>query len=303
MDQRKKRKSEKFIQDQQGVALIYALVVMTVIFALALALLYGVGQVSLMTNSNREQEECYIQAVTLSEVIGEQLTSSTGGGIYDAARKYMPMIGSDSIEESERFRASTMTEGYGDVYIRFQNGIDDGIVESPNWESMEKSNQFLDLTVEVWGEKGGKESVTTRYRYYQQLENEDMEYTLYTNMFTGDEKKYTCEYSEAYLSGYPGVKGHLIVKDGEATVAEPLKVWKEHDGDSPTDVVTMEMAEKWAGQDPRFGTRKITVTDIYNQQTTKEVNITFQLTRKRKEVEDEEGDEGRVCRFQKSYSR
>ena len=42
------------IHNEQGVVLIYALVVMAVIVALALALLYGVGQVSMVTGSYRD---------------------------------------------------------------------------------------------------------------------------------------------------------------------------------------------------------------------------------------------------------
>ena len=64
MDHKKNRagQTDSILHNEQGVALIYALVVMAVIVALALALLYGAGQVSLMTSSHRDQEDCYLQA-------------------------------------------------------------------------------------------------------------------------------------------------------------------------------------------------------------------------------------------------
>ena len=181
------------IHNEQGVALIYALVVMAVIVALALALLYGVGQVSMMTGSYRDQEDCYVQALTLSEAINTQLTTATGSGIYDAAKSYMPDSDSDSTEESIQFTAESLGDGYGRAVIRFQNGVE-ALNESHDWESKHLSQQYLDLTVEVFGKRGGKESVTTRYRFYRELDDDDMEYTLTTNRDTGMEAAYTCEY-------------------------------------------------------------------------------------------------------------
>lgn len=304
MDQRQQTKSYKCRHNEQGVALIYALVVMAVIFALALALLYGVGQVSVMTNSNRVQEDCYVQALTLSEQVGAELTaaSNTGGGIYKAAVDYMPSSDSESIEESMQYSADGPTSDYGRAVIRFQNGVDTAN-EPQNWESMELSNQYLDLTVEVWGDKGGKESVTTRYIFYQQLDNEDMQYTLYTNMFDGDMKQYECEYCPAQ----PGVSEHFMVTF-ESGDTETLESWVK--GEADKQVVTMEMAEKWAGVSQDVGKRSITVKDENGNDVSNDVDVVIQLIRKRKILGYEGGGDGTLdeykgqdLKFKRVYSR
>lgn len=306
MDQRQQTKSYKCKHNEQGVALIYALVVMAVIFALALALLYGVGQVSVMTNSNRVQEDCYVQALTLSEQVGAELTaaSNTGGGIYKAAVDYMPSSDSESIEESMQYSADGPTSDYGRAVIRFQNGVDTAN-EPQNWESMELSNQYLDLTVEVWGDKGGKESVTTRYIFYQQLDNEDMKYTLYTNMFTGDMKQYECE----YCPEQPGESEHFKVTDESGMLmAENLESWVK--GESEKKTVTMELAEKWAGVSQDVGKRSITVKDKDGNDVSTDVDVVIQLIRKRKILGYEGGGDGTLdeykgqdLKFKRVYTR
>lgn len=306
MNQKRQTKSNRWKHNEQGVALIYALVVMAVIFALALALLYGVGQVSVMTSSNREQEDCYVQALTLSEQVGAELTaaSNTGGGIYKAAVDYMPSSDSESIEESMQYSADGPTSDYGRAVIRFQNGVDTA-KEPQNWESMELSNQYLDLTVEVWGDKGGKESVTTRYIFYQQLDNEDMKYTLYTNMFTGDMKQYDCEYCPAQ----PGEAEHFKVTDELGTLmAENLESWVK--GEADKQLVTMELAEKWAGVQQDVGKRLITVQDENGNDVSNEVDVVIQLIRKRKILGYEGGGDGtldeykgQALKFKRVYSR
>lgn len=306
MDQRQQTKSYKYRHNEQGVALIYALVVMAVIFALALALLYGVGQVSVMTNSNRVQEDCYVQALTLSEQVGAELTaaSNTGGGIYKAAVDYMPSSDSESIEESMQYSADGPTSDYGRAVIRFQNGVDTAN-EPQNWESMELSNQYLDLTVEVWGDKGGKESVTTRYIFYQQLDNEDMQYTLYTNMFDGDMKQYECEYCPAQ----PGEAEHFKVTDESGMLmAENLECWVQ--GESEKKTVTMEQAEKWAGVQQEVGKHWLTVPDGSGNTTQKETDVMIQLIRKRKILGYEGGGDGtldeykgQALKFKRVYTR
>lgn len=261
MNQKRRTKSDSFRHNEQGVALIYALVVMAVIFALALALLYGVGQVSLMTSSNREQEDCYFQALTLSEIVGMELTSATntGGGIYKAAVDYMPGCDSESVEESMQFSAKGLSSDYGTTVIRFQNGVN-AATEPHYWQSKELSNQYLDLTVEVWGKKGGKESVTSRYNFYQLLDDEDMKYTLKTNQYTGDMKQYDCKYVPA-----DGINGeHFEVYENGVVMAEPLKF--------QTQIVTMEMAEQWAGEEQDAGMQEITI-----QEGKTNINVYVQL--------------------------
>lgn len=300
MDQQQQTKSNRCRHNEQGVALIYALVVMAVIFALALALLYGVGQVSVMTSSNRVQEDCYVQALTLSELVGTELTSTTntGSGIYKAAVDYMPSSDSESIEESMQYSADGPTSDYGRAVIRFQNGVDTA-TEPINWQSKELSNQFLDLTVEVWGAKGGKESVTTRYIFYQQLDDEDMKYTLSTNLFTGDMKQYDCEYVP-----FDGVNGDYFKVYDElgAMIADP---WELNAGNP----VTMEMAEDWAGEQQDGGMQSITIQKESGTETM-DIHVYAQLMRQRKILGYEGGGDealdeykGQALKFKRVYSR
>lgn len=300
MDQQQQTKSNRCRHNEQGVALIYALVVMAVIFALALALLYGVGQVSVMTSSNRVQEDCYVQALTLSELVGTELTSitNTGSGIYKAAVDYMPSSDSESIEESMQYSADGPTSDYGRAVIRFQNGVDTA-TEPINWQSKELSNQFLDLTVEVWGAKGGKESVTTRYIFYQQLDDEDMKYTLSTNLFTGDMKQYDCEYVP-----FDGVNGDYFKVYDElgAMIADP---WELNAGNP----VTMEMAEDWAGEQQDGGMQSITIQKESGTETM-DIHVYAQLMRQRKILGYEGGGDealdeykGQDLKFKRVYTR
>lgn len=255
MDQKQQTKSNKCRHNEQGVALIYALVVMAVVFALALALLYGVGQVSIMTSSNRVQEDCYVQALTLSEVIDKALTNPTNKGVgtlYHLASEYMPACDSETIQDDLELNLTNVSElpaGYGSVVIRFQNALnEDGVNEDRYWHSKDLSRQYLDLTVEVRGEKGAKESVTTRYLCCQQWTDADMKYTLDTNLYTGDGqmKLYDCEYVPP--TG-PNDTGHFKVKDESgATVEESLAIWGDND-QIRDKIVTMEMAEGWSGQE------------------------------------------------------
>lgn len=302
MDQQQQTKSNRCRHNEQGVALIYALVVMAVIFALALALLYGVGQVSVMTSSNRVQEDCYVQALTLSELVGTELTSTTntGSGIYKAAVDYMPSSDSESIEESMQYSAEGPTSDYGRAVIRFQNGVDRYNANEPrNWQSKELSNQFLDLTVEVWGAKGGKESVTTRYIFYQQLDDEDMKYTLSTNLFTGDMKQYDCEYVP-----FDGVNGDYFKVYDElgAMIADP---WELNAGNP----VTMEMAEDWAGEQQDGGMQSITIQKESGTETM-DIHVYAQLMRQRKILGYEGGGDealdeykGQDLKFKRVYTR
>lgn len=305
MKQRQQKKRNKFIHDEQGVALIYALVVLTVIFALALALLYGVGQVSLMTNSNREQEDCYFQAVTLSDVLCQELTSetSTGSGIYQAAYRYMPLADSDDIVDCVQFQADVPGDGYGKAIVSLQNGIDDSVVDQPLWQSKERSNQYLDLTVEVWGEKGGKESVTTRYRYYQLLSDDEMEYSLYTNMFSGN----TDDIREYQLKlTLVNNEYTFCVMDGEKEIKNPFVVWDDSD---PTNrynlskVVTLEMAENWKGEQQDFGRRGLHYTRPEGWNDWAEIDAKVQITRKRTAIAAEGGSDASNCRFKKIATR
>lgn len=280
MDQKQQTKSNRCKHNEQGVALIYALVVMAVIFALALALLYGVGQVSIMTTSNRVQEDCYFQALTLSEVIDRELTKATPdvseGTIYHMAYKYMPPCDSDSVEESMELEAAGLNSDYGKVVLHFQNGVDpnNGVQDLPNWDSKDLSKQYLDLTVEVWGVKGGKESLKTRYLCCQHLNDSDMIYTLKTNMYTGDDEEYICQ---------PVEGGFFLVTDQEETpntIETQLCIWGD-DASNRDLPVTMEQAENWKGEKQDLGTHNI---------NEKSVDVTFQLTRKR--LEWESGDNG-----------
>lgn len=284
------------IHNEQGVALIYALVVMAVIVALALALLYGVGQVSMMTGSYRDQEDCYVQALTLSEAINTQLTTATGSGIYDAARSYMPDSDSDSTEESIQFTAESLGDGYGRAVIRFQNGVE-ALNESHDWESKHLSQQYLDLTVEVFGKRGGKESVTTRYRFYRELDDDDMEYTLTTNRYTGMEAAYTCE----YVSSTGADTDYFIVYDPATyeVKEERLKLKNE--------TVTMELAERWAGAIQDGGIERISIMDESGEVQSIDAAVQIKLTRQRKLLGFGEGAEseykGKELKFQKINTR
>ena len=284
------------IHNEQGVALIYALVVMAVIVALALALLYGVGQVSMMTGSYRDQEDCYVQALTLSEAINTQLTTVTGSGIYDAAKSYMPDSDSDSTEESIQFMAESLGDGYGRAVIRFQNGVE-AMNESHDWESKHLSQQYLDLTVEVFGKRGGKESVTTRYRFYRELDDDDMEYTLTTNRYTGVEAAYTCE----YVSSTGADTDYFIVYDPATyeVKEERLKLKNE--------TVTMELAERWAGAVQDGGIERISIMDEAGEVQSIDAAVQIKLTRQRKLLGFGEGAEseykGKELKFQKINTR
>lgn len=284
------------IHNEQGVALIYALVVMAVIVALALALLYGVGQVSMMTGSYRDQEDCYVQALTLSEAINTQLTTATGSGIYDAAKSYMPDSDSDSTEESIQFTAESLGDGYGRAVIRFQNGVE-ALNESHDWESKHLSQQYLDLTVEVFGKRGGKESVTTRYRFYRELDDDDMEYTLATNRYTGMEAAYTCE----YVSSTGADTDYFIVYDPATyeVKEERLKLKNE--------TVTMELAERWAGAVQDGGIERISIMDESGEVQSIDAAVQIKLTRQRKLLGFGEGAEseykGKELKFQKINTR
>lgn len=283
------------IQGEQGVALIYALVVMAVIVALALALLYGVGQVSMMTGSYRDQEDCYVQALTLSDVIDTQLTTATGG-IYDAAKAYMPDSDSDTTEESIQFTAESLGDGYGRAVIRFQNGVEE-MKESHDWESKHLSQQYLDLTVEVFGKQGGKESVTTRYRFYRELDDDDMEYTLTTNRYTGMEAAYTCE----YVSSTGADTDYFIVYDPATyeVKEERLKLKSE--------TVTMELAERWAGAVQDGGIERISIINESGEVQGIDAAVQIKLTRQRKLLGFGEGAEseykGKELKFQKINTR
>ena len=284
------------IHNEQGVALIYALVVMAVIVALALALLYGVGQVSMMTGSYRDQEDCYVQALTLSEAINAQLTTATDSGIYDAAKSYMPDSDSDSTEESIQFTAESLGDGYGRAVIRFQNGVE-ALNESHDWESKHLSQQYLDLTVEVFGKRGGKESVTTRYRFYRGLDDDDMEYTLTTNRYTGMEAAYTCE----YVSSTGADTDYFIVYDPATyeVKEERLKLKNE--------TVTMELAERWAGTVQDGGIERISIMDESGEVQSIDAAVQIKLTRQRKLLGFGEGAEseykGKELKFQKINTR
>ena len=299
MDQKKNRagQTDSMIHNEQGVALIYALVVMAVIVALALALLYGVGQVSLMTGSHRDQEDCYLQALTLSEAIEAQLTTATGGGIYDAAKSYMPDSDSDSTEESIQFTAEGLSDDYGRSVIRFQNGVE-AVNESHDWESKQLSNQYLDLTVEVFGKKGGKESVTTRYRFYRELDDYDMEYTLTTNRYTGAEAAYPCKYVPSTGADTDYFIVYDPAKDDEVK-EERLKLKNE--------TVTMELAERWAGAVQDGGIERISIMDASGEVQSIHVAVQIKLTRQRKLLGFGEGAEseyeGKELKFQKINTR
>ena len=298
MDHKKNRagQTDSMIHNEQGVALIYALVVMAVIVALALALLYGVGQVSLMTGSHRDQEDCYLQALTLSEAIEAQLTTATGGGIYDAAKSYMPDSDSDSTEESIQFTAEGLSDDYGRSVIRFQNGVE-AVNETHDWESKQLSNQYLDLTVEVFGKRGGKESVTTRYRFYRELDDDDMEYTLTTNRYTGAEAAYPCE----YVSSTGADTDYFIVYDPATyeVKEERLKLKNE--------TVTMELAERWAGAVQDGGIERISIMDASGEVQSIHAAVQIKLTRQRKLLGFGEGAEseykGKELKFQKINTR
>ena len=299
MDHKKNRagQTDSMIHNEQGVALIYALVVMAVIVALALALLYGVGQVSLMTGSHRDQEDCYLQALTLSEAIEAQLTTATGGGIYDAAKSYMPDSDSDSTEESIQFTAEGLSDDYGRSVIRFQNGVE-AVNESHDWESKQLSNQYLDLTVEVFGKKGGKESVTTRYRFYRELDDYDMEYTLTTNRYTGAEAAYPCKYVPSTGADTDYFIVYDPAKDDEVK-EERLKLKNE--------TVTMELAERWAGAVQDGGIERISIMDASGEVQSIHVAVQIKLTRQRKLLGFGEGAEseyeGTDLKFQKINTR
>ena len=299
MDHKKNRagQTDSMIHNEQGVALIYALVVMAVIVALALALLYGVGQVSLMTGSHRDQEDCYLQALTLSEAIEAQLTTATGGGIYDAAKSYMPDSDSDSTEESIQFTAEGLSDDYGRSVIRFQNGVE-AVNESHDWESKQLSNQYLDLTVEVFGKKGGKESVTTRYRFYRELDDYDMEYTLTTNRYTGAEAAYPCKYVPSTGADTDYFIVYDPAKDDEVK-EERLKLKNE--------TVTMELAERWAGAVQDGGIERISIMDASGEVQSIHVAVQIKLTRQRKLLGFGEGAEseyeGKELKFQKINTR
>ena len=298
MDHKKNRagQTDSMIHNEQGVALIYALVVMAVIVALALALLYGVGQVSLMTGSHRDQEDCYLQALTLSEAIEAQLTTATGGGIYDAAKSYMPDSDSDSTEESIQFTAEGLSDDYGRSVIRFQNGVE-AVNETHDWESKQLSNQYLDLTVEVFGKRGGKESVTTRYRFYRELDDYDMEYTLTTNRYTGAEAAYTCK----YVPSTGADTDYFIVYDPatDEVKEERLKLKNE--------TVTMELAERWAGAVQDGGIERISIMDASGEVQSIHAAVQIKLTRQRKLLGFGEGAEseyeGKDLKFQKINTR
>lgn len=298
MDHKKNRagQTDSMIHNEQGVALIYALVVMAVIVALALALLYGVGQVSLMTGSHRDQEDCYLQALTLSEAIDAQLTTATGGGIYDAAKSYMPDSDSDSTEESIQFTAEGLSDDYGRSVIRFQNGVE-AVNETHDWESKQLSNQYLDLTVEVFGKRGGKESVTTRYRFYRELDDYDMEYTLTTNRYTGAEAAYPCK----YVSSTGADTDYFIVYDPATyeVKEERLKLKNE--------TVTMELAERWAGAVQDGGIERISIMDASGEVQSIHAAVQIKLTRQRKLLGFGEGAEseykGKELKFQKINTR
>ena len=299
MDHKKNRagQTDSMIHNEQGVALIYALVVMAVIVALALALLHGVGQVSLMTGSHRDQEDCYLQALTLSEAIDAQLTTATGGGIYDAAKSYMPDSDSDSTEESIQFTAEGLSDDYGRSVIRFQNGVE-AINESHDWESKQLSNQYLDLTVEVFGKRGGKESVTTRYRFYRELDDYDMEYTLTTNRYTGAEAAYPCKYVPSTGADTDYFIVYDPAKDDEVK-EERLKLKNE--------TVTMELAERWAGAVQDGGIERISIMDASGEVQSIHVAVQIKLTRQRKLLGFGEGAEseyeGKDLKFQKINTR
>lgn len=299
MDHKKNRagQTDSMIHNEQGVALIYALVVMAVIVALALALLYGVGQVSLMTGSHRDQEDCYLQALTLSEAIEAQLTTATGGGIYDAAKSYMPDSDSDSTEESIQFTAEGLSDDYGRSVIRFQNGVE-AVNESHDWESKQLSNQYLDLTVEVFGKRGGKESVTTRYRFYRELDDYDMEYTLTTNRYTGAEAAYPCKYVPSTGADTDYFIVYDPAKDDEVK-EERLKLKNE--------TVTMELAERWAGAVQDGGIERISIMDASGEVQSIHVAVQIKLTRQRKLLGFGEGAEseyeGKELKFQKINTR
>lgn len=299
MDHKKNRagQTDSMIHNEQGVALIYALVVMAVIVALALALLYGVGQVSLMTGSHRDQEDCYLQALTLSEAIEAQLTTATGGGIYDAAKSYMPDSDSDSTEESIQFTAEGLSDDYGRSVIRFQNGVE-AVNETHDWESKQLSNQYLDLTVEVFGKRGGKESVTTRYRFYRELDDYDMEYTLTTNRYTGAEAAYPCKYVPSTGADTDYFIVYDPAKDDEVK-EERLKLKNE--------TVTMELAERWAGAVQDGGIERISIMDASGEVQSIHVAVQIKLTRQRKLLGFGEGAEseyeGKELKFQKINTR
>ena len=299
MDHKKNRagQTDSMIHNEQGVALIYALVVMAVIVALALALLYGVGQVSLMTGSHRDQEDCYLQALTLSEAIEAQLTTATGGGIYDAAKSYMPDSDSDSTEESIQFTAEGLSDDYGRSVIRFQNGVE-AVNETHDWESKQLSNQYLDLTVEVFGKRGGKESVTTRYRFYRELDDYDMEYTLTTNRYTGAEAAYPCKYVPSTGADTDYFIVYDPAKDDEVK-EERLKLKNE--------TVTMELAERWAGAVQDGGIERISIMDASGEVQSIHVAVQIKLTRRRKLLGFGEGAEseyeGKELKFQKINTR
>ena len=199
-----------------------------------------------------------------------------------------------------QYSAEGPTSDYGRAVIRFQNGVDRYNANEPrNWQSKELSNQFLDLTVEVWGAKGGKESVTTRYIFYQQLDDEDMKYTLSTNLFTGDMKQYDCEYVP-----FDGVNGDYFKVYDElgAMIADP---WELNAGNP----VTMEMAEDWAGEQQDGGMQSITIQKESGTETM-DIHVYAQLMRQRKILGYEGGGDealdeykGQDLKFKRVYTR
>ena len=208
----------------------------------------------------------------------------------------MPDSDSDSTEESIQFTAESLGDGYGRAVIRFQNGVE-ALNESHDWESKHLSQQYLDLTVEVFGKRGGKESVTTRYRFYRELDDDDMEYTLTTNRYTGMEAAYTCE----YVSSTGADTDYFIVYDPATyeVKEERLKLKNE--------TVTMELAERWAGAVQDGGIERISIMDESGEVQSIDAAVQIKLTRQRKLLGFGEGAEseykGKELKFQKINTR
>lgn len=293
------KKAKRIIIQQQGVALIYALVVMAVVLALSLALLYGVGQVSMMTMSDRRQESCYLQALTLSEIVAEQLEDPSSG-LFKAAKDYMPKddygTADVQIKPSLRFQADTASLGghYGTVMITFQNGMDT-MSEPAEWQSKLLTRQYLDVTVEVYDSKGGKEAVTTKYMFSQELDDDDMVYTLYTNVVDGNPQEYTC----MYVPDTGGGSDYFMVYDS----ADNLVLGALYYG---TDLVTMEMAEKWAGSQQSGVTQTITVPTMEGGYEDKEISVQMKMTRYRDALSfegDEDEYKGKNLKFTRAFTK
>ncbi|MDD6038928.1 MAG: hypothetical protein PUD20_09070 [bacterium] len=242
-----KNKLLKQLKEKQGAALIYALCVMAVFTFICFALLFITAQVSTVTTTDRRREMYYEQALSMSNVIEEEL-ADTSSQMRAKIGDYLPRVNNpaDFMRLEPRTFVAGATDGNPSMSICLQNG-EYAMQENSAWALDAVAYQYVDVTVSVYDSAEAKASVTTRYACYQKLGN--MVYKIEFHDAAGQAQEFI----------------DLREPDSDATQFD--------DGGNPIEIIwngeklTLGDAKKWMGAEQRGAdgsTLKVTRSRVVN---------------------------------------